>query len=135
MHFSRWVPATVGLALVMVPAGSIARLARQPDMVGPRLNAWDPCPTRFTKFGGSTAGTQIPIPALRLGQPIRRTATSFTTGGSGTANGFEMERRKDAGLPYEPAMFDTSSSDTPLVYAAQVAETTNAYVYQRLPLK
>ena len=136
MHVSRWIPATVSLALILSPAGSVARMYRQPDSVGPQLY-WStpPCSTRFTEFDGSTAGTQIPIPALRLGQPIRRTATSFTTGGSGTANGFEMERRKKAGLPYEPATFDTSSSDLPRVYAGEAAATANAAFYERLPLK
>ena len=32
-------------------------------------------------------------------------------------------------------MFDTSSSDRPLVYAGEAAATTNAHVYERLPLK
>ena len=136
MHVSRWILGTVSLALILLPAGSIARMARPPESVGPLLY-WSapPCSTRFTEIGGSTAGTQIPIPALRLGQPIRRATTSFTTRGSGTANAYEMERRRKAGLPYEPAMFDTSSSDLPLVYAGEAAERANAHFYERLPLK
>ncbi|MEO8374408.1 MAG: hypothetical protein ABI471_04230 [Sphingomonas bacterium] len=133
MRVSRWIPATISLALILLPAGSGARAIRPPDIVGPpQYSSAAPCSTRFTEFGGSSAGTQIPIPALRLGEPIRRATTSFTTGGSGTANAYEMERRRKAGLPYEPVMFDTSSSDLPLVYAEEAA---NAYLYERLPLK
>jgi hypothetical protein len=136
MRVSPWIPATVSLALILLPAGSIARMAMPPAMVGPQFHqSAKPCSTRFAEFGGSSTGTQIPIPALRLGGPIRRATTSFTTGGSGTANAFEMERRRKAGLPYEPAMFDTSSSNLPLVYAEEAAETANAYLYERLPLK
>lgn len=136
MRVSRWIPATVSLALILLPAGSVARMYRPPESVGP-LSYWSapPCSTRFTEFGGSTTGTQIPIPALRLGQPIRRATTSFTTGGSVTANAFEMERRRKAGLPYEPAMFNTSSLDLPLVYAGEAAAAANAYFYERLPIK
>jgi hypothetical protein len=32
-------------------------------------------------------------------------------------------------------MFDTSLSDLPLVYAGEAAETANAYLYERLPIK
>jgi hypothetical protein len=46
-----------------------------------------------------------------------------------------MERRKKAGLPYEPATFDTSSSGLPFVYAGEAAATANVYLYERLPLK
>ena len=133
MHVSRWILGTVSLAVIAVPASSIARAGRRPDSVGPRLSPFSAlCPTRFTEFNGPTAGAQIPIPALRLGEPIRRAATPFTTGGSGTANLAEVLRRKEAGLPYEPVMFDVVSSARPTVYAA---ETTNDYFYERLPLK
>ena len=136
MHVSRWIPATISLTLILLPAGSGARMIMPPAMVGPQFHrSAEPCSTRFTEFGGSSTGAQIPIPALRLGGPIRRSTTPFTTGGSGTANAYEMERRRKAGLPYAPAMFDTSSSDRPLVYAGEAAATTNAHVYERLPLK
>jgi hypothetical protein len=46
-----------------------------------------------------------------------------------------MQRRKEAGLPYEPATFDVVSPAPPLVYATEVANAGNAYLYQRLPLK
>jgi hypothetical protein len=46
-----------------------------------------------------------------------------------------MQRRKEAGLPYEPAIFNVSSSAIPLVYAAEKPETAFVYLYQRLPLK
>ena len=136
MRVSPWILGTISLVLVMAPAGSIARAYRQPDKVGPQIY-WSvqPCATRFAEFGGSSTGAQIPIPALRLGGPIRRSTTPFTTGGSGTANAYEMERRRKAGLPYEPATFDTSSSDLPLVYAEEAAETAHAELYERLPIK
>lgn len=136
MRVSPWILGPVSLALILLPAGSSARYASPPATVGPQIS-WSapPCPTRFTEFGGSAAGAQIPIPALRLGGPIRRATSSFTTGGSGTANNAEMQRRKDAGLPYEPAMFDAGSSTPPLLYAAEKTETAVARLYQRLPLK
>ncbi|MEP7007879.1 MAG: hypothetical protein ABI810_18005 [Sphingomonas bacterium] len=136
MRVSPWILGTVSLALILLPAGSGARMAMPPAMVGPQFHrSAEPCSTRFTDLGGSSTGAQIPIPALRLGEPIRRATTPFTTGGSGTANAYEMERRRKAGLPYEPPTFDTSSSDRPLVYAGEAAATTNAHVYERLPLK
>ncbi|MEO6218569.1 MAG: hypothetical protein ABIO86_21255 [Sphingomonas sp.] len=46
-----------------------------------------------------------------------------------------MMRRKQAGLPYAPAMFDSSSSVLPAVYAAEASEPAAWYPYQRLPLK
>jgi hypothetical protein len=45
-----------------------------------------------------------------------------------------MMRRKQAGLPYAPPIFDTSSSALPVVYAPQPSET-RSYFYQHLPLK
>jgi hypothetical protein len=125
----------VALATIMTaPTGSLARAARPPDIVGPQLTAFGgPCSTRFAEIGGSAIGAQIPIRALQLGAPIRRATTSFTTGGSGTANLSEMQRRKEAGLPYEPATFDVASPAPPLVYATEAAG--NTYLYQRLPLK
>ncbi|MEO7691576.1 MAG: hypothetical protein ABIS51_19995 [Sphingomonas sp.] len=40
-----------------------------------------------------------------------------------------------AGLPYEPATFDASSSDLPLVYAEDTPEAANAYLYERLSIR
>lgn len=136
MRVLRLIHATIALAMIMTPMESIARYARLPDIVGPQSTAFiGSCPTRFSDIGGSAIGAQIPIPALRLGAPIRRATTSFTTGGSGTANFAEMQRRREAGLPYEPATFDVTSPAAPLVYATDVANAGNAYLYQRLPLK
>jgi hypothetical protein len=44
-------------------------------------------------------------------------------------------RRKQAGLPYAPAMFDSASSALPIVYAAQGSDPKGWYPYQKLPLK
>jgi hypothetical protein len=46
-----------------------------------------------------------------------------------------MMRRKQAGLPYAPAVFDSASSALPIVYAARPSENSRLYFYQRLPLK
>jgi hypothetical protein len=89
----------------------------------------------ITEPGGRTGGAEIPIAALRLGAPVSRGKTSFPTGGSGTGNSWEMMRRKEAGLPYEPAVFDSSLSAMPVVYAAQPSGPVGWYVYQKLPLK
>jgi hypothetical protein len=136
MRVLRLIHATIALAMIMTPMESIARYARLPDIVGPQSNAFiGSCATRFSEISGSAIGAQIPIPALRLGAPVRRATTSFTTGGSGTANFAEMQRRKEAGLPYEPATFDVASPAPPLVYATDIATAGSTYLYQRLPLK
>jgi hypothetical protein len=44
-------------------------------------------------------------------------------------------RRKRAGLPYAPRIFDTSSSALPVVYLPQPSEAAGWYLYQILPLK
>lgn len=128
----------VGFALVATSSSSSAIIARPADTVGPPpvwLAISGPCRTTISEPGGRTSGPPIPIAALRLGSPVSRATTSFTTGGSGTANNGEMMRRKQAGLPYAPAMFDSSLSALPVVYAAQLSETSSGYLYQRLPLK
>ncbi|MEP7007878.1 MAG: hypothetical protein ABI810_18000 [Sphingomonas bacterium] len=99
------------------------------------LTSGGPCRWTISEPGGSARGPDIPIAALRLGSPVSRGKTSFTTGGGGTSNAAEMMRRKEAGLPYAPVTFDSASSALPVVYAAQPSETNGAYPYQRLPLK
>jgi hypothetical protein len=107
-----------------------------PEIVGPPPFALGgPCPATISELGGAAGGANIPIAALRLGAPVSRATTSFTTGGGGTSNLAEMMRRKQAGLPFEPAMFDNSLPKLPIVYAASPAETARWYLYQRLPLK
>ncbi|MEO8374410.1 MAG: hypothetical protein ABI471_04240 [Sphingomonas bacterium] len=138
MRGSRAISTVVGVALVATSSGSNAIVARPAETVGPP-QIWfassGPCRTMISEPGGKTSGAEIPIAALRLGSPVSRGKTSFTTGGGGTSNASEMMRRKQAGLPYVPATFDSSSSALPVVYAAQPSETNGAYPYQRLPLK
>jgi hypothetical protein len=125
-----------GFALVASSSGSSAFYNKPPETVGPPPIALaGPCPVTISEPGGKTSGAPIPIAALRLGSPVNRASTSFTTGGSGTANYAVMARRKQAGLPYEPMTFDSSSSALPVVYAAQPSEIARGYLYQKLPLK
>lgn len=138
MRGSRAIAMVAGLALVATSSGSSAIMARPVETVGPPqmwLTSGGPCRWTISEPGGSARGPDIPIAALRLGSPVSRAKTSFTTGGGGTSNNDEMMRRKRAGLPYAPATFDSSSSALPVVYAAQPSETNGAYPYQRLPLK
>jgi hypothetical protein len=138
MHGSRAISILAGFALVAASSGSSAIMARPVETVGPpliSLASSGPCPAKISEPDGSASGAAIPIAALRLGSPVSRGTTSFTTGGGGTSNSFEMMRRKQAGLPYAPAMFDGSSSTLPVVYAPQPSERPLAYAYQRLPFK
>ena len=138
MRGSRAISMVIGFTLVAASSSSNAIVARPAETVGPPqiwLASSDPCRATISEPGGKTNGAEIPIAALRLGSPVSRGKTSFTTGGGGTSNASEMMRRKQAGLPYAPAMFDSSSSALPVVYAAQPSETNGAYPYQRLPLK
>ena len=136
MHVSRAISTVAGLALVVTSSSSSAYGYKPPETVGPpSIALGGPCPVTITEPGGETSGTEIPIGALRLGAPVSRATTSFPAGRSGTANSWEMMRRKEAGLPYAPATFDSSSSALPVVYAAQPSETHGGYPYQRLPLK
>jgi len=126
-----------GIALVATSSSSNAIMARPVDTVGPP-QIWlggGPCRATFSEPGGKTSGPEIPIPALRLGSPVSLGKVSFTTGGGGTSNATEMMRRKQTGLAYMPAPFDSSSSTLPIVYAPPAAETRSGYPYQRLPLK
>ena len=137
MRGSRTISMAAGFALVAAASSSNAIVARPAETVGPPqiwLASSGPCRTTISEPGGSARGPDIPIAALRLGSPVSRAKTSFTTGGGGTSNASEMMRRKEAGLPYAPVAFDSSSSALPVVYAAQPSETNGAYPYQRLPL-
>ena len=138
MQVSRAISMVAGLALVATSSGSSARMVRPVETVGPPqiwLASSGPCRSTISEPGGSTSGAEIPIAALRLGSPVSRGMTSFIAGAGGTAYLTEMMRRKQAGLPYAPATFDSSSSALPVVYAPPPWETPWAYPYQRLPLK
>ena len=118
MRGSRTISILVGCALATISSSSSGLYARMPETVGPPPFAFSgPCPVTVSELGGSSGGANIPIAALRLGSPVSRAATSFTTGGGGTSNLAEMMRRKQAGLPYAPAVFDSSLSKLPVVYA------------------
>ncbi|MES2057439.1 MAG: hypothetical protein V4564_16010 [Pseudomonadota bacterium] len=125
--------------LVMAMLGTTplsARFARQPDYVGPPIFREEAlCKITVVRPGGQSAGTAIPIPALRLGSPVARAQESFTTGGSATANMAEMARRKAAGLPFEPQIFDPAAAAMPAIFAAEAGTPQLALPYQRLPLK
>ena len=136
MRVSRAISMVAGLALVVTSSSSSAYYNKPPETVGPPPIALvGPCPVTITEPGGETSGTEIPIAALGLGAPVSRAATSFPTGGSGTASSWEMMRRKEAGLPYGPEAFDSFAFALPVVYAAPPSETARGYLYQRLPLK
>ena len=136
MDASRRIISTLMLPLVFVSSPSAGIVARRPEMVGPPIIALNGrCTARFEMPGGNGIGAAIPIPALRLDAPVRRSSASFTTGGSGTAWFAEIERRKRAGLPYEPRTFDVAGSARPEVYSANAVEAANWQLYQRLPLR
>lgn len=136
MSGPRWRSSALILPLVLVCSPLEARVARMAEMVGPpfiQLNGR--CPARVEELGGSQIGAAIPIRALRLGAPVRRASMSFDTGGSATAKFAQMERRRRAGLLYEPKTFDVAGSARPEVYSADTAGAADRHVYQQLPLK
>ena len=136
MNISRRTVSALILPLVLVSSPSLGRYARPSQMVGPpviQLNGR--CAARVETPGGTLIGAAIPVPALRLDAPVSRGSVPFVTGGSGTAWFAEMERRKRAGLPYEPRTFDVAGSARPEVYSANRAEAANWQLYQRLPLR
>lgn len=137
MRGSRAIAMAAGLALVAISFSSSAFMVRLPETVGPPpIPLAGPCRVTISEPGGRTGGAEIPIAALRLGSPVSRGKTSFTTGGGGGTSYFaQRARRQQAGLPYTPVTFDSSLSALPVVYAAQPSETVSWYVYERLPLK
>ena len=136
MDVSRRIVSALILPLVLASSPSAGFYARRPDMVGPPvIQLTSGCVARFEAPGGTRIGAVIPIPALRLDAPVRRSSASFTTGGSGTAWFAEIARRKRAGLQYEPKTFDVAGSERPEVYSASAVEAANWQFYQQLPLK
>lgn len=135
MGVSRRIVSALVLPLVLVSSQSTARIARSSEMVGPpMIQLYGRCAARFEALGGTRIGGAIPIPALRLGAPVSRGSTSFTTGGSGTARLTEIERRKRAGLPYAPKIFDVAGSVRPETYSADGTEA-RWLEYQQLTLR
>jgi len=136
MGVSGRIASALVLPLLCVSSPSVGRYARPSEMVGPPIiQLGGGCTTRFDSPGGTQIGVTIPIPALRLGAPVRRGLVSFITGGGATAWSAEMERRRRAGLPYVPKTFDVAGSARPEVYSADVAEAARWQAYQQLPLK
>ena len=127
------VPLMIGIAAA--PTG--ARIAFvPPQMVGPPILVLDPaCPITVAPSGGTAAGAEVPIRGLALGASVQRNATSFPTGGSGTANATERERRRKAGLQYEPRTYDPAGAERPSFFAVGMREPSTAWLYQRLLLK
>ncbi|ATY30988.1 hypothetical protein [Sphingomonas psychrotolerans] len=134
-RLTKIVFAPLMLGLAAAPTG--ARIAFvPPQMVGPPGLVLDPaCPIMVAPSGGTTPGAEIPVRGLALGAPVQRSATSFPTGGSGTANAMERERRRKAGLPYEPRIYDPAGSERPAVFAVGMRQPPTAWLYQRLLLK
>ncbi len=140
--YARWLGgflaacALAACALAGAFGPAVAIVAVSPQMVGPPVMNFSPaCPTVVNRLNGAGAGPTIPVPALLLGAPVIRSSTSFTTGGSGTANFAEAARRRAAGLPYEPQVFDPARSDRPVIFAATGTKVGESLLYQRLPLK
>lgn len=135
MHRRRVASQIAATLLLVLPSASDAIVARPSEMVGPpRLNLSSACPSRITVVGGATAGPAIPFTSLRIGAPVRRGTVPFITGGGGTSNAFEMERRRRAGLPTTPEPYDLGGSALPVVFAPDVRDA-RWQPYQILPLK
>jgi hypothetical protein len=131
----------IGMAMVAVaawasitptPGTAIAYIP--PIVVGPPPTLFGICPVSLAQPGGAGPGATIPFRALRLGSPVRRTTTSFTTGGSGTANRAIAAQRKAAGLPYEPPTVDPESTALPATFAVDLTASMISAPYQRMPL-
>jgi hypothetical protein len=134
MRMLAWSMSAPLLSGLVAPSG--ARIAVPPEMVGPPSLALDlACPIKTTPSGGTSSGAKIPIRGLVLGAPVQRSLISFPTGGSGTANAAERERRRKAGLQYEPRIYDPTGADRPTVFAVGIGQPPAARLYQRLLLK
>jgi hypothetical protein len=111
-------------------------MAAMPELVGPPGGFISTlCPAKIQTPGGKSIGTAIPVRALSLGSLLDRNATSFPTGGSGTANAMEANRRREAGLQFAPRVFDPSQRERPSVFAAERSSASPNWQYQHLPLK
>jgi hypothetical protein len=66
---------------------------------------------------------------------VDRNATSFRTGGSGTAKvAWEVERQQ-AGLQYQPKLFDPDAGERPSVFAMDATHAAEPPIYQHLRVK
>jgi hypothetical protein len=66
---------------------------------------------------------------------VERNDTSFPTGGSGSANAAWKVERQQAGLQYQPKLFDPGAGDMPSVFAHDVSHAAEAPIYQHLRVK
>lgn len=133
MHVRNSTAAAAFLSLTTISTPSAARYSRPPQIVGPwAVELSGVCAAPLQKLGGTGIGAPIPVPGLRLGRLVNRSSVSFPTGGSDTGKATQMERRKRAGMQYEPKTFDAAGSARPEVYSADASEP---FIYQHLPLK
>lgn len=132
------MPLLIGAALALAtPAVSSppVRIALPPQLVGPPNLPSGACPIRIETPNGGGEGRAIPVPALRLGAPVDRNAVPFPTGGGGTANLRLREERRQAGIQYEPRVFDTRGRARPSVFAVEDAQVATPLVYQHFPVR
>lgn len=120
---------------LLVPHPAAGIVAFPPERVGPPgVYPEDTCGVRFEAPGGVT-GVPIPVSALRLRAVLTRGKVSFETVVSGTAALMEVERRRRAGLPFAPKVFNVDGADRPEVFSIGGVEAARRPVYQRLPLR
>ncbi len=132
---SRILAGAMTMLALAIPIPGKAYYSRSPDLVGPPTfleNVY--CRLSTAPLGGNGPGMVIPFPALRLGAPVARTTTSFTTGGGGTSNAMLAAQRKRAGLPYKPPTVDGEKPDLPATFAVERGAPMARAPYQKLPL-
>lgn len=128
---------SLAAVLALAPLGAGPRpaiVAVPPQIVGPQTVMFGSCPLKVTMPGGTSAGPEIPFRAIRLGAAVARNPNSFATGGGGTANAAERDRRMRAGLQYDPIPFDPAAPARLSVFAAERTRVPVPWVYQRLPV-
>ncbi|MBB6124442.1 hypothetical protein FHS92_002187 [Sphingobium subterraneum] len=122
------------LLLALQPSAADAIVAIPPMTVSMPLVSQDArCKWTLSQIGGRSDGAAVPVPALRIGSPVRRSTVSFTTGGGGTSRGIWEAKQRAAGLPFEPQPFNINSRSQPWIYTELQGQSRNL-AYQRVPL-
>ena len=133
----RKIAAITAMLASVTPMPGTAIGYMPPMVVGaPGMLTNGNCRTSVAQLNGAGSGATIPFPALALGGAVVRTQTSFTTGGSGTANMALAAQRKAAGLPYEPPTVNPAGAALPATFAADGTDPgpVGWAPYQRMPL-
>lgn len=123
------------LALVCSVTPVVAIVARPALLVGPPTPTTSLACLSFATPAGGTLGVSVPLAGLALGAATKRNGLAFYAGGGGTSGAVLAAQRRQAGVQWQPQIFDPAEKTRPSVFSANTPWASGPSAYQHLLLR